>query len=320
MDSNYQIQEQIDGVLNISKPSGATSMDIVRSIKSWTKQRRVGHGGTLDPLATGVLPICIGKATRLMEYLVDSPKIYHTRLKLGVTTDTYDMDGEVTDTKDFSYVTQQMVEDVLGSFKGNLEQIPPMYSALKHEGTRLYKLARDGKEVDRPSRSVRIDSIVLSNWNPPFFELQVQCGRGMYVRSLSHDIGELLKCGATVVSLTRLQSGPFQLNESVSLETMREASTTSASWVSYIKPADLLVQHLKHAVVSEGREALIRHGRPFSLETIDPVEPEHPWRIYGMSGNLLALARYDRSTGLWHPNKVLDLGVETSASPKIQHT
>jgi tRNA pseudouridine55 synthase len=319
MSSNNQLQGQIDGVLNISKPSGATSMDVVRSIKKWTKQKRVGHGGTLDPLATGVLPICFGKATRLMEYLVDSPKTYHTRLKLGITTDTYDIDGEVTSTKDPSYVTQQMLEDVLGSFMGNLEQVPPMYSALKHEGTRLYKLARDGIEIERPSRSVRIDSIIMTTWDPPFFEIKVQCGKGMYVRSLSHDIGELLKCGATVVALTRLQSGPFHLNESVSLETIQQTITTNASWISYIKPADLLVQHLQHTVVTEGRESLIKNGRPFSLENIELVDLERPWRIYGLAGNFLAIATYDKSTGLWHPSKVLDIGKEISASSEIQH-
>lgn len=319
MGSNNQAHGHVDGVLNITKPSGSTSMDVVRTIKRLTKQKRIGHGGTLDPLATGVLPICIGKATRLMEYLVDSPKIYHTQLKLGVTTDTYDIDGAITDTRSFSSITQQMVERTLGLFEGTSEQVPPMYSALKHEGTRLYKLARDGQEVDRPSRPVRIDSIRLTAWDPPFLEIQVQCGRGMYVRSLSHDIGELLHCGATVISLSRLQSGPFHIKDSTSLETMHEHIKSGGSWIDYIEPPDLLVQHLAYTTISEGREALIRQGRLFSIEH-EPVDIERPLRVYGTSGNFLALARYDKSTRLWQPNKVLDLDSRVSGNPEQRVT
>jgi tRNA pseudouridine55 synthase len=251
-----------------------------------------------------------------MEYLVDSPKIYHTRIKLGLSTDTYDIDGEVTNTKDCTYVTQQMVQDILKLFEGPLEQVPPMYSALKHHGTRLYKLARDGHEVDRPSRPVRIDSIVLTEWDPPFLAIQVQCGRGMYVRSLSHDVGELLECGATVVSLTRLQSGPFHINDSISLETMHEQISSSSAWKDDLKPPDILVQHLKHAVINEGREALIRQGRPFSLDNVDLGELDRPLRIYGMSGNFLALAKYDQTTELWQPTKVLDIDASVSTRPQ----
>lgn len=319
MIANTQQHKHVDGVLNIAKPTGATSMDVVRTIKKLTKQKKLGHGGTLDPLATGVLPIFLGKATRLMEYLVDSTKIYHTQIRLGMTTDTYDIDGTVTATRDFSSVTQEMVEKTLELFKGTSEQVPPMYSALKHEGKRLYKLARDGHEIERPSRQVQIDSIVLTAWNPPLLDIQVQCGKGMYVRSLSHDIGELLHCGATVVSLSRLQSGPFHLNKSISLEAIHEHINAGGSWTDYVSPADLLVQHLPQTAINEGRENLILQGRPVSLEHED-LDTDQLLRIYGPSGNFLALAKYDQALRLWQPTKVLDLTAEVAANPEHHRT
>ncbi|MBI2856367.1 MAG: tRNA pseudouridine(55) synthase TruB, partial [Chloroflexi bacterium] len=198
---------EVQGILNVIKPPQWTSMDVVRLIKRLTRQKRVGHAGTLDPQATGILPICIGQATRVMEYLVNSPKTYHAVVQLGVSTDTYDAQGQITDVRDPSHITLQDVDTALEAFRGVFYQVPPMYSALKREGERLYNLARAGKEVAREPRKVESFRLEVTGWNPPEVELEIECGRGLYVRSLAYDMGVALGCGASLGGLTRLSSG-----------------------------------------------------------------------------------------------------------------
>ena len=167
------------GILNLIKQLDWTSMDVVRLVKRLTGQKRVGHAGTLDPQATGVLPVCLGQATRLMEYLVDNQKSYRSTIRLGVTTDTYDSEGKVVRDLDPSYVSREDVERSLDGFRGTFLQVPPMYSALKVDGTRLYKLARAGREVERKPREVHSYSINITAWNHPDVEIEVECGRGL---------------------------------------------------------------------------------------------------------------------------------------------
>ena len=185
----------VDGLLNVNKSAGIYTMDLVRRVKKVTRQKRVGHAGTLDPLATGVVPICFGRATRMVEYLVDDIRAYRTTLEFGVETDTYDADGLVVNKRSNFSVS---LEDAFKDFVGIVDQVPPMYSAIKIEGKRLYELARSGIKVKRKSRKVQVNDINVVDWSPPFCTLEISCGRGFYVRSLVHDLGQMLGCGAHV--------------------------------------------------------------------------------------------------------------------------
>ena len=212
----------MDGILNVDKPYGLTSMDVVRRLKRASGVKRVGHGGTLDPIATGVIPICFGQATRLMEYLVDGTKDYRAVVELGVETDTYDALGQVVSNQNASHVTLADVSDALESYTGVIQQVPPMYSALKQQGKRLYDLARAGIEVAREPRTVEVFEITVLDWSPPQVTLEATCGRGFYVRSLAHDLGSSLGCGGHLKSLTRLRSGPFKVADALSVSDAEE--------------------------------------------------------------------------------------------------
>ena len=203
-----------DGILNLNKPRGPTSHDVIDRIRALTGIRRVGHAGTLDPLATGVLLVCIGRATRVAEYLMDSHKIYRARVRLGIATDTYDAEGQVipsVDSVDPIEISRAEVETALVRFRGTIEQVPPMYSALKHKGEPLHKLARRGVEVKREPRQVEIPCLALTEWKPPECTLEMTCSPGTYVRALAHDLGQALGCGAHLTGLVRLASGGFRL-------------------------------------------------------------------------------------------------------------
>ena len=194
----------VNGFLNLYKPVGISSMEALRQVKRITGQRRkVGHAGTMDPLARGVLPVCFGQATRLMEYVVDGNKLYRMVVRLGATTQTYDSEGEPEPVREPDYVTEEMVEQACLSFIGTINQKPPMFSAVKVDGQRLYKLARAGVEVEREPRQVDIFAIRLVQFDLPFVTLDVECGRGVYMRSLAHDLGMALCCGAYVADLER---------------------------------------------------------------------------------------------------------------------
>ena len=223
----------VNGFINLFKPPGITSMDALRRVKRTTGQRKVGHGGTMDPLASGVLPVCFGQATRLMDYVVGSPKRYLMEVKLGVTTTTFDAEGEVVETKETSGLHRQSVESALQSFIGRIDQIPPMYSAIKFQGQRLYKLARAGIEVERKARPVEIHQIRVVDFSAPLLTLDVECGRGAYMRTLAADLGQLLGCGAHVANLVRLSCGGFHSEESATLERLEEAAAEPQGWKQF---------------------------------------------------------------------------------------
>ncbi len=225
----------INGVLIVDKPLGITSNDVVQRAKRLFDAQKVGHTGSLDPLATGVLPLCFGEATKFSQYLLDSDKKYWTRIKLGVTTATGDADGEVTGGSDASQVTADAVEQALEKFRGEIEQIPSMYSALKHQGQPLYKLARQGVEVERKARSVNIFSNELVKFNGGELELNIHCSKGTYVRTIAEDLGHALGCGGHVIGLRRLAAGPYVGSEAISFEQL-EAYTDLESLDSLLKP------------------------------------------------------------------------------------
>ena len=185
----------MDGILNINKPCGKTSFSMVAMVKRLTGERRVGHAGTLDPIATGVLPICLGQGTRVIEFLVDATKTYRAEIELGVTTDTYDADGRIIQRGDPSGISQDHLEAALASFCGLIRQTPPMYSAVKYQGKPLYKLARAGITVERRSRLAKIHRLELVDWQPPVATIEVVCGKGTYIRSLAYDLGQAWVAG-----------------------------------------------------------------------------------------------------------------------------
>jgi tRNA pseudouridine55 synthase len=207
-----------DGVLVIDKPSGPTSSDIVLRVKRLLHLERIGHTGTLDPLATGVLPLCLGRATRLSAYLTDQDKTYRAEVRLGVRTDTGDAEGRVVSERPMEPLSDGALEVALQSLRGLQNQTPPMYSAVKVGGRKLYELARQGKEIERTPRPIRVHELVLEAFNPPDLTLGIRCSKGTYVRVLAEDLGERLGCGAHLLGLRRLQSGTFDLSAAVRMD------------------------------------------------------------------------------------------------------
>ena len=293
-----------DGILVLDKPAGISSMEAVRRIKRASGIRRVGHGGTLDPMATGVIPICLGRATRLMEYMLDSSKEYIGEVHLGISTDSYDAEGEITGRNDPSGVEREAIEDVLNSFLGQIEQVPPMFSALKRKGKRLYELARQGIEVEREPRSMTVHSIRLEDWKPPVATVHIECSRGFYMRSLAHDIGVQLGCGAHLESLTRLRTGRFRIDDAVSIETAQR-SFEEGSWPELLVSLDSVLGDLRAIIVGEREQAGIQNGRPVPLSEDDStLRLDKQFRAYSLEGEFLAIMRFDASDRCWRPDKV----------------
>ncbi len=282
-------------------------MDLVRRLKRASKQKHVGHGGTLDPVATGVVPVCFGQATRVMEYLVNGTKDYRGVVELGVSTNTYDALGDVTARRDCSHVTAEAIEQALEAFRGVIEQVPPMYSALKWQGKRLYELARAGVEVEREPRKVEVLSIKLVDWSPPLATLEVSCGRGFYMRSLAHDLGEALGCGGHLQALVRLRTGPFKLADALSLAEA-EQRFADGTWQDALHGPDTVLQHLRAVIAGKRLEEMIRQGQavppgfgiPFS-------RPNEECRVYSADGRFVAIMVFNASTGQWQPEKVFNL-------------
>lgn len=217
----------MNGVLIIDKPAGPTSHDVVMMVKKALRAKKVGHIGTLDPLATGVLPLCINDATRLARFLEDGKKEYLATIKLGEETDTYDSEGKVAAKGDITAITKENIVSVINDFKGRIKQIPPMFSAVKMNGAPLYKLAREHIEVERKPRDVEIYSIEVANITMPCVTFQVICSKGTYIRSLAFDIGRKLGCGAHLVGLRRMKSGMFSLKDSISITSFNDLQEDS---------------------------------------------------------------------------------------------
>lgn len=299
----------VDGILNVNKPPGWTSFDVVAFVRRHSGVQRVGHAGTLDPAAEGVLLVCLGRATRIVEYLLDTRKSYLARIRLGIVTDTYDADGEVVRTADASSVTREAVEQALDSFRGTISQTPPMFSALKREGTPLYRHARAGREVEREAREVEVYRLELVEFDPPALTLDIDCGRGFYVRSLAHDLGERLGCGAHLEGLVRTSVGPFHVESSVDVERLRGAFVDH-TWTDFLLPTDSVLLDWHAAILGEENAANIRFGRALRLAPADEgrvvaLPAGAPCRAYSLDGRLIALLRYG-GEAIWQPAKVLE--------------
>ncbi|MCS7179015.1 MAG: tRNA pseudouridine(55) synthase TruB [Anaerolineae bacterium] len=292
----------MDGILNLNKPRGLTSHDVVARVRAVARQREVGHAGTLDPMATGVLLLCLGRATRLAEYLMHSPKLYRARIRLGITTDTDDAEGTIIAERPVQ-ADRAAVEAALEQFRGRILQVPPVYSALKRGGQPLYRLARQGRMVERPPRPVEIYRLDLTLWEPPELTLEVLCSPGTYIRALARDLGEALGCGAHLTGLIRLASGDFRLEDAVELETV-----TPETLPALLLPPDTALARYPALYLDEARARAIRHGGDIAIpSSVAPEELQTPAiaRAYGPDGRLLAVMEYRPDRGTWHPRKVL---------------
>jgi len=305
----------VDGILNVNKPWGKTSFNVVALVKRLTGERRVGHAGTLDPIATGVLPICLGQGTRIIEFLADATKTYRAQIELGVATDTYDASGKITQKEDPSGISREQLESALVSFRGLTQQTPPMYSAVKHQGQRLYELARAGIEVERKSRPTQIYHLEIIDWQSPVVTVDVECGKGTYIRSLAHDLGQSLGCGANLKSLIRLSYGPFDIKTAVSVPQLEDAFRYGY-WQHFVHPIDTVLLHWRAMVVNDATEHVIRSGAPVALANdsskITGYLEQHPsmpstethCRTYTLDGHFLGVLRFNPERGQWQPEKV----------------
>lgn len=327
----------MDGIFNLNKPLGMTSHDVVARVRRLTHQRRVGHAGTLDPGASGVLPICLGQATRVVEYLSESGKRYRATVILGAVTDTYDAEGEVIRSAPV-HVTREELEVALPAFLGPQMQLPPLYSAIKVAGQPLYKLARAGVEVQLQPRPIEIYVLDLIDWQSPALTLDVECSKGTYIRSLAYDLGERLGCGAYLGGLVRLRSGPFTLDESLTLEELARA-LEDGTWENYLYAPDEALLDRHAVIVGPATEKRILLGQDMAYpppaeiypsisqesatdgrSLLDVSEAEDKGeeasgsdqtslpllRAYSSDGRFLAILRWHASTHAWHPHKVLN--------------
>ena len=277
-----------NGIIIIDKPAGWTSMDVCAKLRGMFHEKRVGHAGTLDPMATGVLPVFIGRATRAVEFAADSDKEYIAGLKLGIVTNTQDTTGEILEERE-AFVTRTELETVLARFQGHIKQVPPMYSAIKINGKKLYELARKGKEVERKPRPVTIHELELLGWPDAGedFQLRVRCSKGTYVRTLCHDIGQALGCGGCMSSLRRVKAAGFTLADSVALEAVQEA-VDRGEGESLLLPVDTYFAALPALVLKTAwAEKKMRNGAALTVRDI----PDGEYRVYGMDKTFLALGR-----------------------------
>lgn len=276
----------MDGIINVFKPKGISSFQVVRAVRFISGEKKVGHTGTLDPLASGVLPICLGKGTKIIEYIMENQKVYKATLKLGEETDTYDLEGTVINSKEVGEIPLSEVEKVLKSYIGEINQIPPMYSALKVDGKRLYELARKGIEVEREARKITIYDIELLKYDKPFITIRVKCSKGTYIRSLCKDIGDSLKCGAVMTELVREGSGVFNTENSVELD-----SLTKDNFNNYLISLDDALKTYEKISVNDKFFKLLLNGVSIKDKAIfnDNIESGKLYRVYSKKDELLGL-------------------------------
>lgn len=283
----------MDGFLNINKPAGWTSHDVVARLRSLLKVKKVGHTGTLDPAATGVLPICLGKATKLARLLTETDKEYRAVMRLGETTDTQDATGKVLIRRAVEGLTEDRVREAMASFRGEIRQLPPMYSAVKVDGQPLYKAARAGREVERAERTVVIRRLDLIRMEGNDVTFEVTCSKGTYVRTLCEDIGERLGVGAHLNHLVRTRSGPFRIEESMTVPEV-EAAAREGRIRDRVLAAGRVLKDFPSVSVTHLGARLLLHGTPIGMQALGRLPKEfktgQPVLVYNVAGDLIALA------------------------------
>ena len=273
----------MNGIVIIDKPQGWTSQDVTARLRRVFQTRRIGHGGTLDPMATGVLPVFVGRGTRGVEFFEHAEKTYETVLRLGLTTDTEDISGEVLTQCD-AFVTGEQLEKVLEQFRGEILQVPPMYSALKINGQKLVDLARKGKTVERQPRPITIHELRLLGMEAEGIRLRVRCSKGTYIRTLCKDIGEALGCGGCMAELRRVQAGEYTIDEAVPLQELLDCENPE----QYLRPVDSMFRNYPAVTLTEKQEKRCRNGNSFTLGIADGT-----YRAYGQNGEFLMLAKVE---------------------------
>ena len=273
----------MNGIVIIDKPQGWTSQDVTARLRRVFNTRRIGHGGTLDPMATGVLPVFVDRATRGVEFFEHAEKTYETVLRLGLTTDTEDISGTVLSSQD-AFVTGEQLEAVLERFRGEILQVPPMYSALKVGGQKLVDLARKGRTVERQPRPITIHELTLLGMEADGIHLRVRCSKGTYIRTLCKDIGEALGCGGCMAALRRIQAGEYTIGEAVPLAELLDSENPQ----QYLRPVDSMFRNHPAVKLTANQEKRCRNGNAFSIQL-----PDGTYRAYSQSGEFLMLAKVE---------------------------
>lgn len=273
----------MDGIVIVDKPQGWTSQDVTARLRRVFGTRRIGHGGTLDPMATGVLPVFVGRATRAVEFFEHAEKTYETVLRLGITTDTEDMTGTVLTEENVSF-TEEQLQETLAAFRGEILQIPPMYSALKVNGQKLCDLARKGKTVERQPRPITIHELTLVERGENTLRLRVRCSKGTYIRTLCKDIGEKLGCGGCMESLRRVAAGEYTIDEAVPLQTLLDTEEPE----KYLRDVDTMFRNYPAVTLTANQETRCRNGNAFSVSLAPGT-----YRAYSQGGEFLMLAKVD---------------------------
>ena len=273
----------MNGIVIVDKPQGWTSQDVTARLRRVFNTRRIGHGGTLDPMATGVLPVFVGRATRGVEFFEHAEKTYETVLRLGLTTDTEDVTGTVLTEQEVS-TTQEQIAAVLENFRGEILQVPPMYSALKVNGQKLCDLARKGKEVERKPRPITIHELTLLETTENTLRLRVRCSKGTYIRTLCKDIGEALGCGGCMQELRRVSAGEYTIEESVPLQTLLETEEPEEC----LRTVDTMFRNHPEVTLTANQEKRCRNGNSFSIQL-----PDGTYRAYSQTGEFLMLAKVE---------------------------
>ena len=297
----------LDGVLNIYKEKGYTSHDVVAKMRGILRQKKIGHTGTLDPDAEGVLPVCLGKGTRLCDMLTDHSKVYRAVLLLGIDTDTQDISGQILEKRPVEENPEQVLE-VIKSFIGPYDQIPPMYSALKVDGKRLYELARAGKTVERQARPVVIHDITVESMELPRVTMTVSCSKGTYIRTLCHDIGEKLGCGGCMEALIRTRVGRFELKDSISLKELEKIRDEARLGEYLVSVEEMFLDQPKASALLEA-DSLVHNGNPVKTELVN-VERDQRYtdqqlfRMYDSDQQCLGVYRYEEDRKWLKPWKM----------------
>ena len=301
MSESRPARRAISGVFLLDKASGYSSNSSLQKVKRLFRAQKAGHTGSLDPLASGLLPICLGEATKLSSYWLNSDKRYEVRVRLGAETDTADSEGSVTRTAPIPDLSEALIETVLARFRGAIEQVPPMYSALKHQGQRMYELARKGVEVERPARPITIHALNLLEFDATTLTLDVLCSKGTYIRVLAEDIGRVLGCGGHVEMLRRTEVGEFGLDRSCTMDRLESLADPERD--ALLLPPDSLVLHLPAIELNESMSVLVARGNPLFV----PQAPVSGWvRLYGRSAGFLGLGEV-LDDGRIGPRRVLNL-------------
>ena len=287
----------VNGLLNIHKPVGPTSFQIIERLRRLTGIRKIGHTGTLDPLASGVLPICLGQAVRLSEYLSGEDKVYRAEITFGVRTTTDDAEGEIVTREDVSF-GRDAIEVLLPEFTGEITQVPPQYAAIKVAGKHMYDLARQGTPVVAPPRSIRIDRLMLLEWSPPRALIEVACSKGTYIRARARDLGERLGCGAYLTSLVRTKCGVFAIEDAVAFDALNAA----ADWRTYLLAPDVALQAWPMIQLDAASTERIGHGH--AVSTPEPHAAGTLVRAYDARGQFCAVLRAASESGVLRPEKV----------------